>query len=57
MHIHDNKGRADTHSPVGAGTIDFRPVMAALRQGHATAVIEVRSFVGTKSSLQVLEAL
>lgn len=57
MHIHDNKGRADTHSPVGSGTIDFRPVMAALRQGHATAVIEVRSFVGTKSSMQVLEAL
>jgi sugar phosphate isomerase/epimerase len=57
MHIHDNKGRADTHSPVGSGTIDFRPVMAALRQGHASAVIEVRSFAGVKSSLQVLEAL
>jgi sugar phosphate isomerase/epimerase len=57
MHIHDNKGRADTHSPVGAGTIDFRPVMAALRRGHATAVIEVRSLVGVKGSLRVLEAL
>jgi sugar phosphate isomerase/epimerase len=57
MHIHDNRGRADTHSPVGSGTIDFRPVMAALRQGHATAVIEVRSFAGTKSSMQVLDAL
>jgi sugar phosphate isomerase/epimerase len=57
MHIHDNEGRADTHSPVGSGTIDFRPVMAALRQGRATAVIEVRSFAGVKSSLQVLDAL
>lgn len=57
MHIHDNRGRSDTHSPVGSGTIDFRPVMAALRQGHATAVIEVRSFTGTKSSMQVLDAL
>jgi len=57
MHIHDNRGRADTHSPVGSGTIDFRPVMAALRRGRATAVIEVRSFVGAKSSMQVLEAL
>ncbi len=57
MHIHDNRGRADTHSPVGSGTIDFRPVMAALRQGHATAVLEVRSFTGTKSSMQVLDAL
>jgi sugar phosphate isomerase/epimerase len=57
MHLHDNMGKADTHSPVGSGTIDFRPVMAALRQGHATAVIEVRSLVGTKSSMQVLDAL
>jgi sugar phosphate isomerase/epimerase len=57
MHIHDNNGRADTHSPVGSGTIDFGPVMAALRQGHATAVIEVRSFTGAKSSMLVLDAL
>jgi len=57
MHIHDNNGRADTHGPVGSGTIDFRPVMAALRRGHATAVIEVKSFAGAKSSLQVLDAL
>ena len=57
MHIHDNNGRVDAHSPVGSGTIDFRPVMAALRQGHATAVIEVRSFVGVKSSMLVLDAL
>lgn len=57
MHIHDNNGRADSHSPVGSGTIDFRPVMAALRQGHATAVIEVRSFAGVKSSMLVLDAM
>ncbi len=57
MHIHDNKGKADTHDPVGSGTIDFRPVMAALRRSHATAVIEVKTFVAAKSSLQVLDAL
>jgi sugar phosphate isomerase/epimerase len=57
MHIHDNNGRSDSHSPVGSGTIDFRPVMAALRRGHATAVIEVKTFAGAKSSLQVLDAL
>jgi sugar phosphate isomerase/epimerase len=57
MHIHDNKGRADTHSAVGEGTIDFRPVMAALRQKDATAVVEMKSFAGAKSSLQVLDAL
>ncbi len=57
MHIHDNRGTVDTHSPVGSGTIDFSLVMAALRQCHATAVVEVRSFAGTTSSLQVLDAL
>jgi len=57
MHIHDNKGRTDSHSAVGEGTIDFRPVMAALRQRHATAVVEMRSFAGAKGSLQVLDAL
>jgi sugar phosphate isomerase/epimerase len=57
MHIHDNKGRSDTHSAVGEGTIDFRPVMASLRRGHATAVVEMRSFAGAKGSLQVLDAL
>jgi len=57
MHLHDNNGRADSHSPVGSGTIDFRPVMAALRRGHATAVIEVKSFAGATGSLQVLNTL
>lgn len=57
MHIHDNKGSTDTHGPVGSGTIDFRPVMAALRRSHATAVIEVKTFVAATSSLQVLDAL
>ncbi|RPI38665.1 MAG: sugar phosphate isomerase/epimerase [Methanoregulaceae archaeon] len=57
MHIHDNKGKTDTHGPVGSGTIDFRPVMAALRRSHATAVIEVKTFVAATTSLQVLDAL
>jgi sugar phosphate isomerase/epimerase len=57
MHIHDNNGKADSHSAVGEGTIDFRPVMAALRRGHATAVIEVKTFEGVKSSLRALNEL
>jgi sugar phosphate isomerase/epimerase len=57
MHLHDNNGRSDSHSPIGSGTIDFRPVMAALRRGHATAVIEVKSIEGATASLQVLDAL
>ena len=54
MHIHDNNGRRDTHSPVGEGEIDFAPVMAAQRREHATAVIEVRSFEGVLKSMKVL---
>jgi sugar phosphate isomerase/epimerase len=57
MHIHDNYGRKDTHSPVGEGDIDFIPVMAALRRNHASAVIEVKSFEGVKKSIRVLEIM
>ena len=57
MHLHDNDGRRDTHSPVGKGTIDFRAVMAAQRRERATAVIEVRSLDGVMQSLRALERL
>jgi sugar phosphate isomerase/epimerase len=57
MHIHDNKGRKDTHSPVGEGDIDFIPVMAALRRTHASAVIEVKSFDGVNKSFRALEMM
>lgn len=57
MHIHDNKGRKDSHSPVGEGQIDFAPVMAALRRNHATAVVEVKTFDGAEKSLRALERL
>ena len=57
MHIHDNNGRKDTHSPVGEGDIDFVPVMAALRRTHASAVIEVKSFDGVKKSIRALEMM
>jgi sugar phosphate isomerase/epimerase len=57
MHIHDNNGKRDTHSPVGEGEIDFVPVIAAQRRERATAVIEVRSFEGVLRSMKVLENL
>jgi len=57
MHIHDNNGGKDTHSPVGEGDIDFDQVIGALRRNHATSVIEVRSFDGVLKSIQALEAL
>ena len=57
MHLHDNNGRQDSHSPVGEGNIDFRPVMSAMKQKNATAVIEVRTFDGAVESLRALEAM
>jgi sugar phosphate isomerase/epimerase len=57
MHLHDNNGRQDSHSTVGEGNIDFRPVMSAMKQKHATAVIEVRTFDGAVESLRALEAM
>ena len=57
MHIHDNDGRRDAHDAVGEGTIDFAPVMAALKRTRATAVIEVKSLEGVLSSIRALEAL
>jgi sugar phosphate isomerase/epimerase len=40
IHLHDNNGIEDTHSPVGSGTIDFTAVMQAVRRDNATPVIE-----------------
>jgi sugar phosphate isomerase/epimerase len=57
MHIHDNYGKKDTHSPVGEGDIDFIPVMAALQRNHARAVIEVKTFDGVKKSIRALEMM
>jgi sugar phosphate isomerase/epimerase len=57
MHLHDNNGKQDSHSTVGEGDIDFHPVMSAMKQKNATAVIEVRTFDGAVESLRALEAM
>ncbi len=57
MHIHDNNGKKDEHAAIGEGTIDFAPVVAALKRTGATSVIEVRSFEGVKASLAALVRL
>lgn len=57
LHLHDNDGRRDSHSPVGEGTIGFPAVIAAMRREHATAVVEVKSFPGAIASLRMLEAM
>jgi len=57
MHIHDNDGKKDTHSPVGEGEIDFPPVIAALQSNRSTSVIEVKTFDGVLKSIDVLERI
>ena len=57
LHLHDNDGRRDSHSPVGEGTIGFPGVIAAMRREHATAVVEVKSYPGAVASMRLLEAM
>jgi sugar phosphate isomerase/epimerase len=57
VHLHDNDGTDDTHSKIGAGNIDFKPVMEAIRRDHAVPVVEVATLEGTLESLKVLEGM
>lgn len=51
VHLHDNNGDEDTHLPVGRGTINFYPVMEAVKRNKAVPIIEVSDFEGVKSSM------
>jgi len=57
MHIHDNEGKRDSHSPVGCGNIDFHSVLAALFRTHAVPVLEVTTFDGVTASIKALGQL
>ncbi|HXX55860.1 MAG TPA: sugar phosphate isomerase/epimerase family protein [Methanoregula sp.] len=57
MHLHDNNGKRDSHDAVGEGTIDFGPVVAALRRNRASSVVEVKTLDSVRSSLSVLGSL
>lgn len=54
MHIHDNAGKTDTHSAIGDGTIDFRPVFRALERTRASSVLEMKDFQALEKSLEIL---
>jgi sugar phosphate isomerase/epimerase len=54
VHLHDNNGIEDTHSPVGSGSIDFTSVMEAVHRDGATAVIEVATLEGVIESMKAL---
>ena len=54
MHIHDNRGKTDSHSAIGEGTIEFTPVFRALERTGATSVLEMKDFPAVEKSLGVL---
>ncbi|WP_292521314.1 sugar phosphate isomerase/epimerase family protein [Methanoculleus sp.] len=56
-HLHDNSGDEDTHSPVGAGTIDFAAVMEAVRRNNVIPIVEVETLDGVTASIGALEAI
>ncbi|NLA38732.1 MAG: sugar phosphate isomerase/epimerase [Methanomicrobiales archaeon] len=57
FHLHDNDGTEDSHDPIGAGTIDFVPVMDAVRRSGVIPIIEVGSFDGVITSMAALEEI
>ncbi|MDI9632885.1 MAG: sugar phosphate isomerase/epimerase [Methanolinea sp.] len=54
VHLHDNDGKEDAHLAVGRGTIDFHPVLRAIRRDAAVPVLEVASLEGTDESIRAL---
>ncbi len=57
VHLHDNEGKADTHDPIGKGSIDFTPVKRAIERDRASAIIEVSTLEGVIKSMEILEKL
>ncbi len=57
FHLHDNDGTEDSHDPLGTGTIDFVPVMDAVRRSGITPIIEVGTFEGVTTSIAALEEI
>ena len=54
VHLHDNHGALDKHLPLGAGTIDFAPILAALAaHPDITITLENQDIL---PSLQYLQA-
>ena len=58
VHLHDNLGVGgmDVHMPLGSGTLDVAPVLAAARSAGATIVFELTSEADVVASLDHLRA-
>ncbi len=54
IHVHDNDGATDSHSPIGEGTIDFAAVTTAIQREKVIPVIEVDSLEGVLESVRQL---
>lgn len=56
-HLHDNDGSEDAHLAIGKGSIDFPPVLRAIREHGGMPVIEVATLDGVMESLERLKHL
>jgi sugar phosphate isomerase/epimerase len=56
-HLHDNDAKEDSHVAVGKGTIDFVPVMKAVKKNKIIPIIEVATFEGVQKSIDALTRL
>lgn len=57
VHLHDNRGRIDQHLPIGDGEIDFKMVLAKLREYSGDYVIESRSVDEGLAGREFIESL
>ena len=53
VHLHDNNGREDEHSPIGKGSIDFVGLFGRMKdwRSEKPLIIECHSFAGLKESI------
>ncbi len=57
FHLHDNDGTADSHAPVGAGTIPFSRVMESVHRNRVVPILEVETFEGVLGSMDILSRM
>jgi len=59
LHLHDNRGQADDHLPVGQGKIDFSPLVRYLRLSgpSPSLTLEAHTLRHLKRSLKTLPAI